>query len=117
VSRETALRLWTEANAWFSTEEGSKGQIIEGQLADLAVLSQDFFRVSEDAIAHTTSVLTVLGGEPVHAADEFAPLAPPPPPAMPNWSPVRSSANYVHSQPSQDLLSFWATGACSCWAY
>ena len=27
VLRETALRLWTEANTWFSTEMDKKGQI------------------------------------------------------------------------------------------
>ena len=27
LDRETALRLWTEANTWFSNEEGKKGQI------------------------------------------------------------------------------------------
>ena len=32
LDRETALRLWTEANTWFSSEEGKKGQIKIGQL-------------------------------------------------------------------------------------
>src|SRR4030095_4917165 len=36
VDRETALRLWTEANTWFSTEQEKKGQIKAGQPADLA---------------------------------------------------------------------------------
>ena len=40
LDRETALRLWTEANTWFSSEEGKKGQISVGQLADLAVLKE-----------------------------------------------------------------------------
>ncbi|MGT2493703.1 hypothetical protein ACU4GD_32395 [Cupriavidus basilensis] len=31
--------MWTEANTWFSSEEGKKGQIKAGQLADLAVLA------------------------------------------------------------------------------
>ncbi|MFX5068903.1 amidohydrolase family protein, partial [Acinetobacter baumannii] len=57
MDRETALRLWTEANTWFSNEQGKKGQIKAGQLADLAVLSDDFFSVSEDRIAHLNSVL------------------------------------------------------------
>ncbi len=33
LDREAALRLWTEANSWFSTEPGKKGQIAAGQLA------------------------------------------------------------------------------------
>jgi predicted amidohydrolase YtcJ len=39
LDREEALRLWTTANTWFSNEEGKKGQIAVGQLADLAVLA------------------------------------------------------------------------------
>ena len=65
LDRETALRLWTEANTWFSSEEGKKGQIRAGQLADLAVLSDDYFAVPEDDIQDITSVLTVLGGKVV----------------------------------------------------
>src|SRR5438105_4382172 len=89
LDRETALRLWTEANTWFSSETGKKGQITAGQLADLAVLSDDYFSVPEDDIADITSVLTILGGKPVHAGDEFKDLGPPLPPAMPDWAPVR----------------------------
>jgi len=94
VDREQALRLWTEANAWFSTEQGKKGRIAVGQLADLAVLSADYMSVAEDEIRHLSSVLTVLGGKVVHGTDEFAQLAPPLPPAMPDWSPVRRFGGY-----------------------
>src|SRR4029077_10823914 len=94
VDRETALRLWTEANTWFSTEEGKKGQIKAGQLADLAVLSDDYFAVPGEAIQDITSVLTLVGGKPVHGDGAFKDLAPPLPPAMPDWSPVRSFGGY-----------------------
>ena len=36
VDRETALRLYMQANTWFSNEEGVEGQIKVGQYADLA---------------------------------------------------------------------------------
>jgi predicted amidohydrolase YtcJ len=94
LDRESALRLWTEANTWFSTEPGKKGQIKPGQLADLAVLSDDYFSVAEDGIQDITSVLTVVGGKPVHGDGDFKDLAPPLPPAMPDWSPVRSYGGY-----------------------
>jgi hypothetical protein len=94
LDREAALRLWTEANAWFSTEAGKKGQIKVGQLADLAVLSDDYFSVPEDAIQDITSVLTLLGGKPVHAAGDFNGLAPPLPTPMPDWSPVARYGGY-----------------------
>jgi predicted amidohydrolase YtcJ len=59
---EPRLQLCTGANTWFTGEEGKKGEIKVGQLADLAVLSDDFFSVAEDAIQDITSVLTLLGG-------------------------------------------------------
>lgn len=94
LDREDALALWTRANTWFSCEPDKKGQVKEGQLADLVVLSDDYFSVPEDRIADITSVLTLLGGKVVHGAGEFRPLAPDLPPAMPDWSPVRTFGGY-----------------------
>src|ERR1700726_1697006 len=94
IERMEALRLWTVGSSWFSTEEGTKGQIKVGQLADLAVLSDDYFNVADDRIADITSVLTLLGGRPVHASGDFSNLAPPLPPAMPDWSPVNYYGGY-----------------------
>ena len=94
LDRETALRLWTEANAWFSSESGKKGRIALGELADFALLSDDYFSVPESDIADITSVLTVLGGKVVHGADGFADHAPPLAPPMPDWSPVRKFGGY-----------------------
>ncbi len=97
LDRETALRMWTENVAWFSNEEGAKGVIKVGQLADLAVLDRDYFSVLDDDIRHLQSVLTVVGGKLVYGAEEFASFVPPPPPAMPGWSPVRTFGGY-HKQ-------------------
>jgi hypothetical protein len=57
-------------------------------LADLAVLSADFFTVDEDSIKSIESVLTIVGGKIVYGQAEFTPLAPPPIPVLPDWSPV-----------------------------
>jgi predicted amidohydrolase YtcJ len=95
LEREAALRLWTERNAWFSREVHKKGAIAVGQLADLAVLSADYLSIPDDGIADLESVLTVVGGRIVHAAEELAELAPPLPPAMPDWSPVRTFGGYA----------------------
>jgi predicted amidohydrolase YtcJ len=112
LGRMEALRLWTEANTWFSAETGKKGAIRTGQLADLAVLSGDYFDVPEDEIADITSVLTLLGGKAVHASDDFEGLADPLPPPMPDWSPVRYFANYGPSQRSRRRPTTIA--ACGC---
>jgi len=114
LDRETALRLWTEANSWFSTEEGKKGQIKAGQLADLAVLDRDYFAVPEDEIADLSAAMTMVGGKVVHGGGNFEALAPPLPPALPDWSPVRSFGGYQHraAAPSDTKRRFAA--ACGC---
>jgi hypothetical protein len=97
VSRETALRLWTASNTWFSNDEHKKGTIKVGQLADLAVLSADYMNVAEDEIKNLVSVLTVFDGTVVHGDGPFSELAPPLPPASPDWSPVnRFGGHYKH---------------------
>ena len=90
-----ALRLWTVGSAWFSSEEGKKGALVPGQLADLAVLSADYFSIPDEEIKRLESVLTLVGGKPVYAAAEFAALAPPPLPVAPEWSPVAKFGGYA----------------------
>lgn len=94
LSREEALRLYTQGSSWFSSESGKKGGITVGQLADLAVLTNDYFAVPEDRIKSIQSVLTIVGGRIVYATDEFAPYAPPPLPVLPEWSPVAKLGGY-----------------------
>jgi predicted amidohydrolase YtcJ len=98
VSREEALRLYTIGSAWFSGEENRKGRIAPGQYADLAILSDDYFAVDDEAIRSIESVLTVTGGDVVYAAPSLAELASKPvPPATPDWSPVALFGGY-HQQ-------------------
>jgi len=94
LDRMEALRLNTVGSSWFSTEEGKKGSIAPGQLADLAVLSADYFSISDEDIKRLESVLTMVGGKVVYAAREFSKLAPPPLPASPDWSPVKYYGGY-----------------------
>jgi predicted amidohydrolase YtcJ len=88
LSREDALRLFTAGSAWFSRDDDQKGRIREGQLADLTVLSEDFFAVAPERIRSIESSLTVVGGAVAFAADPFADLAPAPIPVLPEWSPA-----------------------------
>jgi predicted amidohydrolase YtcJ len=95
VSREEALRLYTIGSAWFSGEERVKGRIASGQYADFAILSDDYFTVDDDHIRTIESVLTVTGGDIVHAAAPFAALALKPiAPVTPDWSPVALFGGY-----------------------
>lgn len=88
MSREEALRLFTVGSAWFSREENRKGAIAPGLLADLAVLSEDYFAVPEERIRRIESALTVVNGRIVFGSGPFASMAPPPPPVLPDWSPA-----------------------------
>ncbi len=95
LDRETALRMWTENVTWFSNEEGRKGRIAPGQFADLTVPSRDYFSCTEDEIADLTSDLTLVGGKVVYGAGDFTQYDETAmPPAMPDWSPVRSFGGY-----------------------
>ena len=94
LERMEALRLYTVGSSWFSSEEGKKGSIAPGQLADLAVLSADYFSIPEEQIKQLESVLTIVGGKVVYAAKEFSRLAPPPLPVSPDWSPVKTYGGY-----------------------
>src|SRR6185312_15613247 len=85
LSREKALELYTKGSAWFSNEQENKGSFIKGQLADFAVLSKDFFHAAEEEIKDIYSVMTVLGGDIVHASDAFSHYNPPLPPVSPDW--------------------------------
>jgi predicted amidohydrolase YtcJ len=128
-NRMEALRLWTVGSSWFSGDDGKKGAIVPGQLADLAVLSADYFSVPDEEIKHLESVLTIVGGKPVYAAEEFSNLAPPLPPVLPEWSPVAIYGGYArpvpamarsqvrHSHAQHRAHGHSDFGGCLCWAF
>ena len=140
LDRETALRMWTQHVTWFSNEEGRKGQIKVGQLADLIVPNRDYFGCAEEEIAGITSDLTVVGGKVVYGAGSFASLDDSvPPAALPDWSPVNRFGGYgawglgsaasrtgaalctahAHHPPNHahPLESLWGPSGCACWAF
>jgi predicted amidohydrolase YtcJ len=119
LSRETALELWTAGSAWFSSDQGRKGRIQVGQLADLAALTADYFSVAEEAIKDIESVLTVVGGRIVYASDEFASHAPPPLPVLPDWSPVARVPGHYSKRPAQAAaaLPHQCSGPCAVHAH
>lgn len=97
LTRAEALRLYTHGSAWFSSEDNRKGTLSVGSLADLAVLTDDYFTVEPDAIRSIESVLTTVGGKVVYANGKYAKLAPELPPVSPDWSPVAFYGGYNNS--------------------
>lgn len=75
ISRLEALRLNTVGSAWFSEEENDLGSFEVGKKCDLAVLSDDYLKVSDEKLRKVTSLLTLQGGRVVHATGPFADLA------------------------------------------
>ena len=68
IKRQEVLKLYTANNGWFIHEEDQIGTIEPGKLADLAVLSDDYFAVPDEGLKKIRSVLTVVAGNIVHNA-------------------------------------------------
>jgi len=68
VSVEEALRMFTRHGAFATFEEGRKGTIAPGKLADLAVLSADPRALEPERLHELRCELTLLGGEVVFEA-------------------------------------------------
>jgi len=69
ITREEALIAFTRTAAYSEFVEDRLGTLEVGKLADLAVLSQDIFKVSNDDLPKTESVLTIVGGKIAYSRD------------------------------------------------
>jgi predicted amidohydrolase YtcJ len=63
MTREEALRSYTLNGAYASFEEGIKGSLTPGKLADITVLSRDIMTIPEDEILKTEVLYTIIGGK------------------------------------------------------
>jgi hypothetical protein len=68
ITREQAVRAYTQGSAFAEFAEQDKGAITQGKLADIVVLSQDIFAVPVPELPKTRSVLTIVGGKVVYDA-------------------------------------------------
>ncbi len=68
ISREQALRIATNGNAWLTMEEADKGAIEPGKLADLVLLSEDPVTCPAPRLRDARVLLTMLDGRIVHDA-------------------------------------------------
>lgn len=66
LTMEEALHAYTYAAAFATHDENRKGRLIPGQLADVAVMSQDLFAIDPEAILDTRCVMTLRGGDVVY---------------------------------------------------
>jgi hypothetical protein len=68
LTREQAVTAYTLTSAYAEFAEKDKGSLEPGKLADLAVLSQDIFKVPAGDLPRTESVMTMVGGSIVYDA-------------------------------------------------
>ena len=63
ISVSDAMRICTIHGAYASFEEGLKGSLVAGKLADFVILDKDPHEVNPDEIVNIKILKTVLGGE------------------------------------------------------
>ena len=66
MTREQALRSYTLDAAYGAFEEGIKGSITVGKLADFTIYNQDLMKVAEKELLNTEIAMTIFGGEIVY---------------------------------------------------
>lgn len=68
ISREQVVIAYTRMGAYAEMEEQHKGTLTVGKVADLAVLSQNIFKVPLQRLVQTESILTMVNGSIVYDA-------------------------------------------------
>lgn len=63
VTREEALRAYTESGPWLTREEDHKGRLSLGYLADIAVLDRNYFTCPEEEIKAIQVDMTIVNGQ------------------------------------------------------
>jgi predicted amidohydrolase YtcJ len=66
LTREQAIRCATVNGAYLTFDEGKKGSLEAGKLADLVVLSDDPMTVEETNIREISARMTMVGGRIVY---------------------------------------------------
>jgi predicted amidohydrolase YtcJ len=66
MSRAEALKSYTLNAAYAAFEEGQKGSLEPGKLADIVILSKDIMTIPPEDIPATRVVRTIIGGKTVH---------------------------------------------------
>jgi predicted amidohydrolase YtcJ len=68
IGVEEALAAYTSGAAYARFEEGERGTVAAGRLADLVVIDRDLTGVAPEAIREAAVVMTVVGGRVVYEA-------------------------------------------------
>nr|WP_262983888.1 amidohydrolase family protein [Halomonas elongata] len=73
LSLEAAIRGITLNAAYAMHQDEATGSLEEGKLADLLILDQNLFEIPAEDISETRVLMTMVGGDVVHRAEDFRP--------------------------------------------
>jgi predicted amidohydrolase YtcJ len=65
IAVEDALRAYTTGGAYASFEEGEKGSLAPGKLADVVIIDRDLTRIPPETIREARIMYTIVGGRVV----------------------------------------------------
>src|SRR5204863_9810412 len=89
----------------FPTRRSSDlGTLQAGKLADLVILSGDYFSMPVDEVKNLESELTMVGGKVVYGAGPYASQDAPSLPSLPDWLPLRSEEHTSELQSRRELV-------------
>ena len=71
ITMEEAIRGYTALGAYLNFEEGIKGTLEAGKLADMVLLSEDLLTIDPERIMGVTVEKTWIGGDLVHEANSL----------------------------------------------
>ncbi len=71
ITREEAIRLYTNGSAHYTFDEDVKGSIEVGKLADLAIISDDILTCPDESIKNIKALMTIVGGKIVYEDPGF----------------------------------------------
>jgi predicted amidohydrolase YtcJ len=72
VTREQALRMYTNGAAWIQFAENERGSIEPGKFADLVVIDRDYLTCPEDQIRAIEPLMTMVGGKVVYSTGSIS---------------------------------------------
>ncbi len=71
ITVEEALRAYTMNAARASFDEGNRGSLERGKLADFVIIDRDLTRIAPETIRDAKIVRTVVGGRTVYSAPQY----------------------------------------------